>query len=184
MNAKVAELKQINGENLTLNLHVQPDFHGNRSPRADSHARGMISGLTLDSSFENLAMQYYATIQAVAYGTRHIIEALNANGYNISRIHACGGGTKNPLWLQEHADITGCPVLIAEGECETVLLGAAMLAAVAAGKFDSILDAMKAMSGNAEVIEPVVNTAAFHEKKYQVFKLMYEHQQEYKKLMN
>ncbi len=123
LNRKVEELKS-GGETLTSNFHLLPDFLGNRSPRADSQSRGMISGLTLDSSFENLAVLYYATIQAVAYGTRHIIEALNAGGYRINRIHACGGGTKNPLWLQEHADITGCNVYIAK-DCESVLLGTA-----------------------------------------------------------
>ena len=40
---------------LTKELHVQPDFHGNRSPRANPHARGMISGLRLSDSLEDLA---------------------------------------------------------------------------------------------------------------------------------
>ncbi|MCA1575700.1 MAG: FGGY-family carbohydrate kinase, partial [Acidobacteria bacterium] len=170
LNRKVTELKEAaHGSPLTEELHVLPDFHGNRSPRADSHARGMISGLTLDSSFENLARLYLATIQAVAYGTRHIIDALNSKGYAINRIHACGGGTKNPLWLQEHADITGCDLYIAK-ESEAVLLGAAILAAVAAGKFSNIVEAMQAMSPRAEVIKPDLSTSDFHSAKYEVFK--------------
>jgi len=183
LNRKVTELKEAaHGSPLTEELHVLPDFHGNRSPRADSHARGMISGLTLDSSFENLARLYLATIQAVAYGTRHIIDALNSNGYVINRIHACGGGTKNPLWLQEHADITGCDLYIAK-ESEAVLLGAGVLAAVAAGKFSNIVEAMQAMSPRAEVIKPDLSTRDFHDAKYEVFKLMYEHQQQYRQIM-
>lgn len=183
LNRKVEELKSGSNEELTGNFHLLPDFLGNRSPRADSHSRGMISGLALDSSFENLARLYYATIQAIAYGTRHIIEALNAKGYDIQRIHACGGGTKNPLWIQEHADITSCKIYIAK-DCETVLLGAGILAAVAAGKYDSITEAMARMTPEAEVIEPNTARSAFHDKKYEVFKLMYEHQLEYKKIMS
>lgn len=186
LNRQVAELKAQAGADagrLTENLHVLPDFHGNRSPHADSQARGMISGLALDSSFSNLALLYYATIQAVAYGTRQIIEALNAGGYRITRLHASGGGTKNPLWLQEHADITGCPLYVAK-DCETVLLGAAILAAVAAGKYESILDAMAAMSPTAEVIRPHAGTRDFHNAKYAIFTAMYEHQQQYRRLMN
>ena len=183
LNRKVTELKEAaHGSPLTEELHVLPDFHGNRSPRADSHARGMISGLTLDSSFENLARLYLATIQAVAYGTRHIIDALNSKGYVINRIHACGGGTKNPLWLQEHADITGCDLYIAK-ESEAVLLGAGVLAAVAAGKFSNIIEAMQAMSPRAEVIKPDRATSDFHDAKYEVFKLMYDHQQQYRRIM-
>lgn len=184
LNRKVAELKSgSQGEQLTGNFHLLPDFLGNRSPRADSQARGMISGLTLDSSFESLAVLYYATIQAVAYGTRHIIEALNDGGYQISRIHAAGGGTKNPLWLQEHADITGCNIYIAK-DSESVLLGTSILAAVASGKYPSILEAMKAMSSPAEVIKPNFAVRDFHAAKYEVFKLMYQHQLEYKRIMN
>ncbi|HVE55797.1 MAG TPA: FGGY-family carbohydrate kinase [Pyrinomonadaceae bacterium] len=183
LNRKVEELKSGSTEPLTSNVHLLPDFLGNRSPRADSQARGMISGLTLDSTFESLAVLYYATIQAIAYGTRHIIEALNAKGYDIKRIHACGGGTKNPLWIQEHADITRCSVYIAK-DCETVLLGAGILAAVAAGKYDSIIEAMRRMSPNAEVIEPDFETTDFHQRKYEVFKKMYAHQLEYKAIMN
>ncbi len=183
LNLKVEELKSGGVEEPTSNVHLLPDFLGNRSPRADVHSRGMISGLTLDSTFESLAVLYYATIQAIAYGTRHIIESLNAKGYEINRIHACGGGTKNPLWLQEHADVTNCKIYVAK-DCETVLLGAAMLAAVAAGKFASIPDAMEAMSPQAEVVEPDHSTGAFHQAKYEVFQLMYEHQLEYRRVMN
>ncbi len=139
--------------------------------------------MTLDSRFENLARIYYATIQAIAYGTRHIIEALNQKGYDINRIHACGGGTKNPFWIQEHADVTGCKVFIAK-DCETVLLGAGILAAVAAGKYASIVEAMKAMSPQAEAVEPNTARRDFHEAKYEIFKLMYEHQRQYKQIMN
>lgn len=184
LNRKVEQLKAGGGEeNLTGNLHLLPDFLGNRSPRADSHSRGMISGLTLDSSFESLALLYYATIQAVAYGTRHIIESLNASGYEINRIHACGGGTKNGLWLQEHADITGCSIYVAK-ECESVLLGTSVLAAVAAEKYASIPEAMAAMSPQAEMIKPDFGKSNFHKAKYKVFKQMYEDQLEYRRIMS
>jgi FGGY-family pentulose kinase len=183
LNRKVTEMKEeAHGSPLTEEVHVLPDFHGNRSPRADSQARGMISGLTLDSSFENLARLYLATIQGVAYGTRHIIDAMSSKGYVINRIHACGGGTRNPLWLQEHSDITGCNVYVAK-ESEAVLLGAGVLAAVAAGKFSTIVEAMQSMSPPALRIKPDLSTSDFHSAKYEVFKLMYDHQQQYRQIM-
>lgn len=77
---------------LTQHLHILPDFHGNRSPKADSTARGAIHGLSLHANFDDLTRLYYATIQAIAYGTRDIIDALNAKGYTINTILACGGG--------------------------------------------------------------------------------------------
>jgi FGGY-family pentulose kinase len=184
LNDEAAKLRgEAPGQEPTIDLHVLPYHHGNRSPRADNRARGMVSGLTLDASLRSLAQLYYATIQAIAYGTRHIIEEMNRHGYDIRRIHACGGGTKNPLWLQEHADVTGCDLYVAR-DTEAVLLGSAVLAAVAAGAYPSVLQAMRAMSPRAEVIRPNDARRAFHEAKYRVFKRMYEHQQEYRQIIS
>ena len=61
---------------LTRDLHIWPDFHGNRSPVADPNLKGSVVGLTIDSGIENLALMYLAAVQAVAYGTRHIVEQM------------------------------------------------------------------------------------------------------------
>jgi ribulose kinase len=170
------------GREPTADLHVLPYYHGNRSPRADSRARGMVSGLTLDASLRALAIRYYATVQAIAYGTRHIIAELNRHGYEIRRIHACGGGTKNPLWLREHADATGCEVCVAP-DTEAVVLGSAMLAAAAAGAYPSVQEAMRAMAPRGQLIRPDLARGPFHQAKYEIFLRMYEHQLEYRQIM-
>lgn len=168
---------------LTAELHVQPDFHGNRSPRADPRLRGMISGLKLTDSMDSLALLYLATIQAIAYGTRHIIEEMNAKGYRIRTLIATGGDTKNPVFVREHADITGCRLALPK-EPEAVLLGSAMMGAVAAGDHPSLLSAMGAMSAAREVVEPAGgDVAEFHHRKYQIFHRMYEDQLAYARIM-
>lgn len=50
---------------LTKDLHVWPDFHGNRSPLSDSNLKGMITGLSMENDEENLAILYLATVQAL-----------------------------------------------------------------------------------------------------------------------
>lgn len=168
---------------LTAGLHVMPDFHGNRSPRADASLRGMISGLRLSAGADDLALLYLATIQAVAYGTRHIIEALGAAGQRVSVLLATGGGTRNPVFLQTHADATGLELVLPR-EPEAVLLGAAILGAVAAGAHADIPAAMAAMSRAGTVIRPQGGaTARFHDAKYAVFRRMYDDQMAYRSLL-
>ncbi len=167
---------------LTAGLHVMPDFHGNRSPRADATLRGMVSGLSLSAGEDDLALLYLAGVQAVAYGTRHIIETMNAAGHAIDTIMACGGGTKNPVFLREHADATGCRVVLPR-EPEAVLLGAAILGGVAGGLHPAIPDAMAAMSRAGAVIEPDAELRGFHDAKYAVFHRMHADQMAYRGLM-
>ena len=167
---------------LTAGLHVDPDFHGNRSPRADASLRGAISGLSLSAGPDDLARLYLATIQAIAYGTRHIVETLNRTGYRIDTILASGGFTKNPVFLREHADATGCRIILPE-EPEAVLLGAAILGAVAGGAYASVPDGMAAMTRAGRIIEPDPALRAFHDRKYAVFTRMGEDQLAYRALM-
>lgn len=168
---------------LTEQLHVMPDFHGNRSPRADASLRGMVSGLRLSATAEDLALLYLATVQAVAYGTRHIIETLNGQGYAIDTVLACGGGTKNPVFLREHADATGCRIVL-PAEPEAILLGASMLGAVAGGVHPNLPASMAAMSRAGRVVEPDSEAARrYHDAKYAVFLRMHEDQMAYRRLM-
>ncbi len=186
LNDRLAQLAEADGlahpSMLTAGLHVDPDFHGNRSPRADSSLRGMVSGLSLSAGPDDLARLYLATLQALAYGTRHIIETLNATGYRIDTILASGGFTKNPVFLREHADATGCRIVLPE-EPEAVLLGAAILGAVAGGAHGSVQQGMAAMTRAGRIIEPDPASAAFHERKYKVFLRMTEDQRAYRELM-
>ena len=167
---------------LTRHLHVL-DYHlGNRSPFADPQARGIVDGLPLDPTPGDDAALYLATIQAVAYGTRAILEAMNAGGFRINTLLATGGGTKNEVWLQTHADVLQIPLVLG-AESESVLLGAAILGANAGGVFDSVTDAMQAMSKPGRTVNPNPETAAFHNAKFAVYRAMYEAQKSHRALM-
>lgn len=186
LNARLEEMATEAGcpvAMLAADLHVQPDFHGNRSPRADASLRGMISGLRLSDSADELALLYLATIQAIALGTRHIIAEMDRAGYAVDTILACGGGTKNPVFMQAHADATGCTVVLPQ-EPEAVLLGSAMLGAVAAGAYPDIPAAMATMShvGHSIPADPAVRD--FYDRKYRVFQRLYDDQMAYRRLMD
>uniref|UniRef100_A0A8C2V3U5 FGGY carbohydrate kinase domain-containing protein n=3 Tax=Chinchilla lanigera TaxID=34839 RepID=A0A8C2V3U5_CHILA len=168
---------------LTVDLHVWPDFHGNRSPLADLTLKGMVTGLTLSQDLDDLAILYLATVQAIAFGTRFIIEAMEAAGHSISTLFLCGGLSKNPLFVQMHADITGMPVVLSQ-EVESVLVGAAILGACASGDFASVQEAMARMSKAGKVVFPRHEDKKYYDKKYRVFRKLVEHQKEYSAIMN
>jgi FGGY-family pentulose kinase len=173
---------KVSAGELTEDFHLYPDFHGNRSPRANPNLRGMISGLHLSATIDDLTLLYLAAIQAIAYQVRHIIEEMNRQGYHISKIFACGGGLKNDVFLQEHADITGCDLILPK-EPEAVLLGSAILGAVAAKAYPTILEAMTAMTAVANTIQPNATTAGYHRKKYRIYHRMYDDQMAYREIM-
>jgi FGGY-family pentulose kinase len=168
---------------LARDLHVLADHHGNRSPRADASLRGMVSGLKLTEGRDPLALLYLATVQALALGTRHILAAMRAHGYRVNTLVATGGDAKNPVFLREHADATGCRVVLPR-EPEAVLLGSAMLGAVASGDRSSIGDAMGAMSAADRVILPAGGqVAGYFDAKYTVMLRMHDDQLAYRALM-
>ena len=169
---------------LSRDLHVQPDFHGNRSPRANPTLKGTLVGLGLSASADDLARLYLATIQAIAYGTRHILEEMNRQGYAIKTLFVCGGGIKNPVFLREHADITECTLVLPK-EPEAVLLGAAVLGAVASADYPSVLDAMSALNAAGKTIRPAKGiTRLYHRDKYRVFHRMHADFLGYRRLMS
>ncbi len=168
---------------LTTDRHVQPDFHGNRSPLAEPWRRGAISGLTLEAGTDDLALDYLATVQALAYGTRQIVEAMRRQGVAVDTLVVSGGLARNRLYLREHADATGCRVLVPE-QVEPVLLGSAMMAAVACGVFADLATAMAAMSGGGDAIAPRGGAVgAYHDAKYRVLRKMQDDFAEYRAIM-
>lgn len=165
---RIGELRAAEGEDFAARLHVLPDFHGNRSPLADPHAVGVISGLTLDASFDSLCRLYWRTAVAIALGVRHVLDTLNENGYVIDTLHVTGGHTKNPLLMELYADATGCTVVEPLTD-EAVLVGTGMVAATAAGLYPDLNTACVRMSrsGRQRVPDPVARPR--FDRDYRVF---------------
>lgn len=172
-------------EELTTQMHIYPDYHGNRSPLADPSLRGMIIGVSLDHSIDDLATRYLATLQAISCQTRHIIEALNSRGYKIDTLCLSGGLCKNPIFVQLHADITRCRVILPERIDAAVVIGAAFLGAKAAGMSDSLWDVMVRLGRAGQVVEPTSDKEKIDmdERRYRVFHEMLKDQKKYRDIM-
>jgi FGGY-family pentulose kinase len=165
---RIMALRAEEGLDLAGRLHVLPDFHGNRSPLADPHATGVISGLTLDASFDSLCRLYWRTAVAIALGVRHILETLNAGGFVIDTLHVTGGHTKNPLLMELYADAVGCTVVEPLAD-EAVLTGTAALAATAAGLYPDLAGACAAVRQPGRERRPNPGTLARFDRDYRIF---------------
>lgn len=150
--ARIVELRRQTPD-LAPRLHVLPDFHGNRSPDADPHALGVISGLPLESSFDALCRLYWRSCVGIALSLRAILESLNAHGYGIDTLHVTGGHTRNPLLMELYADATGYRTMVPAAP-DAVLLGTAMCAAAGAGLHPSLASAGVAMNQGATARDP------------------------------
>ncbi len=149
-------------------MHVVPEFLGNRAPFADPHARAVIMGYGMETGPDSLVALYVAGICGLGYGLRQIIETQARHGAPIETISVSGGAGAHPLTRQLLADATGCPIEVTACE-EPVLLGSAMLGAVAAGVFPDLRAAMPAMSRVATRCEPDAKMHAVQNARYDAF---------------
>mgnify|MGYP001363865506 CR=1 FL=1 len=126
--AEFAELasKSPPGSNGVLFL---PHLKGCVTPVVDPHSRGGFWGLGIHHRREDLCR---AVLEGLGYEFRYVLELAGADP---DAIIAIGGGTRNDLWMRCKADILNLPIQIMEVE-DAVTLGAAKLAAKAAGMLD------------------------------------------------
>ena len=110
--------------------YVVPAFSGLFAPHWRSDARGVIVGLT---RYVNRAHIVRAALEATAFQTREVLDAMNADsGVELSELRVDGGMTANEFLMQFQADILGVPV-IRPKVVETTALGAAYAAGIAVG---------------------------------------------------
>src|SRR5574337_704705 len=156
---------------LAEDLHVLPSFIGVRAPVPDAAARAALLGLDLREDLRSLQELHVAGLCGLAYGLADIIEALESAGFGFDAIVVSGGASKSALVRQIVADACGKPVVRPEA-AEPVLLGAAMIGAVAAGDA-SIASAMEAMACLGEIVEPARGAhAALHARKRRVYEML------------
>jgi D-ribulokinase len=151
--------------------HVLPEFLGNRSPFADPDVRAVIAGLDLERTIESLERLYVAGLCGLAYGLADVVDAMRAEDIRCGLMVISGGAARSPLVRQIMADTTGLAVAL-PATPEPVLLGSAMLGAVAGGAYPSIDAAMHAMSKIGEIAAPDAALGGFHAAKRKVHHLL------------
>ena len=122
------------------------DLWGNRSPVADPNMCGSLVGMTSDTSVDNLAIMYYATMEFIALQTRQIVLTMNKAGHQIGSIFMCGSQCQNALLMSMVATVCGMPVVVPEYASAAVVHGAAMLGVKAANPDKGLWNIMERMT--------------------------------------
>lgn len=145
-------------------------WQGSRTPVRDAEARGAITGLTLAHGPGQILRAVY---EGTAYGNRRILERFADLGVPISRIVACGGGTRSRLWLQILADVAGTAISLTEVP-DAVTLGSAICAAVGARAYPDLQSAAASMVRAAQTIAPDHSLRATYDAGYGRYLATYE----------
>lgn len=150
-------------------LYFLPYLMGERSPHNDPNARGVFWGLNLTHTQGDMTR---AVIEGVAFALRDSFEIVKSLGQNIDEIRINGGGSKNDFWCQMIADVLDTKVVKLETDAGPAY-GAAILAAVGAGKFDSVKDACDKLIKTTEAFEPIPSQVTAYNRKYNSFSKLY-----------
>ena len=132
-----AEKVPIGAEGIT----ILDFFQGNRTPYKNSFAKGVIYGLNINHTWEHI---YRALIESVAFGTNNIIRNFEMQGYHIDSITACGGVTKDNVWMQIISDVTGKKIIVPV-EKQAGVLGCCIVSAAMGRCYESLHDAAERM---------------------------------------
>jgi L-ribulokinase len=126
-------------------------FNGCRTPLMDGALTGAILGASLHHTPAHL---YRATLEASACGVRWIVETLRDGGVPIERVVATGGLPHgNRLFIEMLASVLGEQVEV-HPATHGPALGAAILGALSAGRFESAEEAISAMAGAGSALPP------------------------------
>lgn len=148
-----------------------PYLGGERCPHADPAARGTFVGLSLLHNKADLAR---AVMEGVTYSLKHCTELINTldRRMRITSIITSGGGSRSPVWRRIQADVFQLPVRTLSGSGEGGAYGAAIVAGVGCGVWNSLAEAAENLKTETETL-PNPQMAGVYEELYEVYKESY-----------
>ncbi|OYT70315.1 MAG: xylulokinase [Armatimonadetes bacterium CP1_7O] len=151
------------------NLLFAPYLSGERTPYPDPQARGAFVGLTMAHTRAHCTR---AVLEGVAFGLRDSLEILKAMGVPLQELRLTGGGAKSAVWRRILASVFGQPVHSLQAE-EGPAYGAALLAGVGTGVWQSVPEACAATVQIAAQTEPTPEHVAVYEALYARYRRLY-----------
>ncbi|MBR6360203.1 MAG: FGGY-family carbohydrate kinase [Clostridia bacterium] len=148
-----------------------PYLAGERSPLWNPDAKGVFFGLTFAHTRAHIIR---AVMEGVAFSLRHNLETAANAGAEVSVMRSAGGSSVSRVWTQMKADITGKTIEVPEDNSATVS-GAAILAGVGAGIFESEAAAAEKFVKPGRVHTPQEENKEIYDSQYEKYIEIYEH---------
>jgi xylulokinase len=147
-----------------------PYLTGERTPYPDPLARGAFVGLSVR---HGMAHTTRAVLEGVAFGLKDSFELIQSSGLGeIRQVRISGGGAKSPLWRQILADVFACELLTVN-TTEGAAYGAALLAAVGAGRYFSVEEACEQAIKAEGHVYPFPERVNDYERVYPLYRELY-----------
>lgn len=146
-----------------------PYLMGERTPHLDSDCRGVFFGLSAIHTRKDLLR---AVMEGVSYSLKDCNDILKEMGVEVDEMMACGGGGRSPIWRQMLADLYGCKVKTVTTQ-EGPALGAAILAGVGTGIYETVQAACDKVLKVDKECAPIAENTARYEAYHQVYKNLY-----------
>lgn len=147
-----------------------PYMAGERSPIWNPNAKGVFYGLDFSKTKGHIIR---SAMEGVAFSLKHNLDVAAAAGADVSVLRAMGGSANSLLWTQIKSDITGKPIEVSSSDTATTL-GAAILAGVGVGIYESFEIAVRSTVKNRRYHVPNPNNQQVYEKNYSNYLKLYE----------
>lgn len=141
-------------------------FQGNRTPYKEPRLCGEIKGITLSHTRGDI---YRSLMESVAYGTRNVLDSMRKGNIMIDTFVACGGVTKDPLWISIIADVCRTPITLTKSSTYAGLMGSAMISTVSRGIYSSYEEASRFMITPERVIEPNLHNSVEYDRWFEKY---------------
>lgn len=147
-----------------------PYLMGERTPHLDPNARGVFFGI---SAIHEKRDMLRAVMEGVGYSLKDCMEIIKETGIEAKEVRASGGGGKSALWRQIMSDMFNCSVNTINSS-EGPALGAAILAGVGAGEYESVPEACENVIKVRSTVNPDSRSSKVYGENYHKYKKIYE----------
>jgi xylulokinase len=172
LNSDFAKENADVGSTQSNGIYFLPYLMGERCPHNDVFAKGAFIGLDMTSTRKQMTR---AILEGISFALKDCLSAMDS--LNLTKATLCGGGSKDKVWAQIIADVCNIQVQFVKTE-QGPGYGACLLAMVGTGVYSNIDEACRAIVQVESTISPNPNQVKLYEKKYVIYKKLYQNLKE------